>query len=654
MSEETSVVRRIGRYHVVDELGRGGMGIVYKGFDPVIGRTVALKTLGIAGQDAEGKQLRERLYREASAAGTLTHAGIVTIYDIIEDGDTTAVAMEFVEGRTLADLLAERGPLPLDRALELFEQIALALDYAGAKGIVHRDIKPANVLLTPDGHAKITDFGIARMAVSTLTQTGTIMGSPSYMSPEQVRGVPLDPRSDLFSAAVVLYEMLTGERPFGGDDVATTMYRIVNEPPKALDLVNVSIHPAVSAVLQRALAKNPADRFQSGAEAVAELKRSLGVPSGGLQTSAMAAMPSMPSMSLPLPPPAPLPAKSKLPLIAGAAGAFVILALVVLYAIGKRGSAPGAGGDAGTVQGVQVSAGQQATQQAPGVDIPAPETPPSGGGMELSGPVSTIPPPPPGLALAAAGATEAEAAKPPESEAAEGAGRRRDGAAAPVKPATKAAKPASPAADPVRAEEKPATPLPASPATTREEPSVSRPVAKPAEPPAAPVSQPPAPATGDAMLRLDFEGEPYQVTIFAGDERLGVISQPGTMTIDAGTVKVRAVSEAVFLNADLGTVALRPGDRKAVALPGLASAVFNVKGEDYAGVRILIDGRQVPGPYPAQLAKVAAGTHTVVYKWVSGPAAGREISKTVTFTARGHFLVRAVVDNAEILVQQLR
>ena len=188
MNEETSVVRKIGRYHAVGELGRGGMGIVYKGFDPVIGRTVALKTIGITGQDAEAKQLRERLYREASAAGTLTHPNIVTIYDVIEDGETTAVAMEFVEGKSLADLLADKGPLPLDRALELFEQICAALDYAGAKGIIHRDIKPANILLTPDGHAKITDFGIARMAVSGLTQTGTIMGSPSYMSPEQVRG----------------------------------------------------------------------------------------------------------------------------------------------------------------------------------------------------------------------------------------------------------------------------------------------------------------------------------------------------------------------------------------------------------------------------------------------------------------------------------
>jgi hypothetical protein len=178
---------------------------------------------------------------------------------------------------------------------------------------------------------------------------------------------------------------------------------------------------------------------------------------------------------------------------------------------------------------------------------------------------------------------------------------------------------------------------------------------KPIEPAPKPADPPPAAlAANEAMLRVDFDGEPYPVTLFADDERLGMVSQPGTMTVVAGSVKVRAVAESVYLNADVATLSLRPGDRKSVTLPALASAVLNVRGEDYAGVRILIDGRQIPGPYPAQLGRVAAGTHNVVYRWVSGPSAGREIAKAVTFSARGHFLIRAVLDNADIVVQQLR
>ena len=637
MNEETSAVRKIGRYHAVGELGRGGMGIVYKGFDPVIGRTVALKTIGIAGQDAEAKQLRERLYREASAAGTLTHPHIVTIYDVIEDGEATAVAMEYVEGKSLADLLVDKGPLPLDRALELFEQICAALDYAGAKGIIHRDIKPANILLTPDGRAKITDFGIARMAVSGMTQTRTIMGSPSYMSPEQIRGEPLDPRSDLFSAAVVLYEMLTGERPFGGDDVATTMYRIVNEPPKTLDLLNNGIHQAAVAVLQRALAKNPGDRFQTGADAVAQFKRSLGIDVGktGGQTGELTVMTGMPAM--PLPAPIPPPAKSRMPMILAVGGAVIVLGLVALIGIG-RSARPADPGSAATANpAVQIPANPDAAQ-APPISVPPPHVPTSGAGAAVSGPVSTMPPPPQNLGAITSGTRTDESAKPSGTVP-----------VAPRTPAKSLPPPATPS-KPARAAETPA-PAAAQPPVTHDTPPVM-PKADSAPPP---LPQPVAvPTSSEATLRVDFDGDPYQVTLFAGDERLGVIGQPGTMTLGAGSVTMRAVAESVFLNADVATLSLRPGDRKSLTLPGLASAVFNVKGEDYTGVRILVDGRQIPGPYPAQLGRVAAGTHHVVYRWVAGPSSGREIAKAVSFSARGHFLVRAIVENADIVVQQLR
>ena len=206
---DTTVIRTIGRYRAFDELGRGAMGVVYRGFDPIIGRTVALKTIRIDTADPQAREFRDRLYREAAAAGALSHPNIVTIFDIIEDGGVTAVAMEFIEGRSLAAIIAERAPLPIDLAVEILGQMCSALDYAGSHGIVHRDIKPANILVTSAGRAKVTDFGVARLALSTMTQAGTVLGSPSYMSPEQVRGLSLDGRSDLFSAAVVFFEMIT-------------------------------------------------------------------------------------------------------------------------------------------------------------------------------------------------------------------------------------------------------------------------------------------------------------------------------------------------------------------------------------------------------------------------------------------------------------
>ena len=269
---ETTVVRTIGRYRAFGELGRGAMGVVYRGFDPLIGRTVALKTLSIDTADPQAREFRDRLYREAAAAGALSHPNIVTIFDIIEDGGVTAVAMECIDGRPLSAIIAERAPLPIDLAVEILDQICSALDYAGGQGIVHRDVKPANILVTSAGRAKVTDFGVARLALSTMTQAGTVLGSPSYMSPEQVKGLSLDGRSDLFSAAVVFFEMITRERPFAGNDIATTMYRIAHEPPTPPTQFNPAVGNDVAAVLERAFAKSPAARFQTGADLVASLR----------------------------------------------------------------------------------------------------------------------------------------------------------------------------------------------------------------------------------------------------------------------------------------------------------------------------------------------------------------------------------------------
>jgi serine/threonine-protein kinase len=295
----TTVVRTIGRYRAFGELGRGAMGVVYRGFDPLIGRTVALKTLSIDTEDPQAREFRERLYREAAAAGALSHPNIVTIFDIIEDGGVTAVAMEYIEGRSLSAIIAERAPLPIDLAVEILDQICSALDYAGGQGIVHRDVKPANILVTSAGRAKVTDFGVARLALSTMTQAGTVLGSPSYMSPEQVKGLSLDGRSDLFSAAVVFFEMITRERPFAGNDIATTMYRIAHEPPTPPTQFNPAVGTDVAAVLGRAFAKSPADRFQAGADLVASLRAAAALGSTRGSAAALAALATAPP---PIPP----------------------------------------------------------------------------------------------------------------------------------------------------------------------------------------------------------------------------------------------------------------------------------------------------------------------------------------------------------------
>ncbi|MEW5982515.1 MAG: serine/threonine-protein kinase [Acidobacteriota bacterium] len=646
MSDETSVVRTIGRFHAVDELGRGGMGIVYRGFDPVIGRTVALKTIGFSSDDEEARQLRQRLYREAAAAGTLTHPNIVTIYDVVEDGSTTAVAMEFVEGQTLDAVIEQRGALPLDQAIDVFGQVCAALDYAGSRGIVHRDVKPANILITVDGKVKITDFGIARMNLSGLTQTGTILGSPSYMSPEQVRGLPLDSRSDLFSAAVVLFQMLTGERPFAGNDVATTMYRIVNEPPPALETFNQTINPAVTAVLHRALAKDPADRYQSGADLIAALRQAI---QGGAPPAFDRTVAQLPPA---LPARAPLP-RRRLWLVAGG-GAIVILLLLLILAGGGGPDDGQAPAQEAAAMAASDSSGAQAGLAGPasgGVDIPAPATQEAGAGQSAGatgayGPVSTVPEP-----AAVSTVPPPAPPKPPvEARPSRTSAPPRD--VEPVRTPPERPRPQAADVQEARTRYREARSEPERPSP----PAGGAPPQPPAMPPAAaPPPVVPAPVSSDAWLRVMFEASPYPVSIYADDAVVGRVDQAGAIvTVQAGSVHLKAVNDAIYLNADLGTVGLRPGDRKSLSLPGTASAVLAVRGENYQGVRILIDGRQVAAPYPAQVQRIAAGTHRVTFRWVSGSTAGQELAATVNLTSGGHYVIRAVPENADVVVQQVR
>src|SRR5579864_7307185 len=263
-------LQTVGRYEITGELGRGAMGVVYKALDPTIGRTVALKTMRLDVHGLDAKEMVRRFQNEARAAGVLNHPNIVTIYDAGEQDGIFYIAMEFIEGTTLHSMLAEQHVLPPEEVIKIARQICKGLDYAHAGGIIHRDIKPANIMITAKGMAKIMDFGIAK-AGGGMTSTGQVLGTPNYMSPEQVKGKPLDGRTDLFSFGVILYEMVTGTKPFGSDNVTTIIYKIINEQPRAPHLVNPAVPHTLSAIITKALAKPPEQRYQRGADLVRDL-----------------------------------------------------------------------------------------------------------------------------------------------------------------------------------------------------------------------------------------------------------------------------------------------------------------------------------------------------------------------------------------------
>jgi serine/threonine-protein kinase len=259
--------QKLGRFEVLAEIGRGAMGIVYKAKDPMLERTVAIKTISMA-LDRDGAEMYEkRFYQEARAAGGLNHPNIVTVYDIGKTDTECYMAMEFIEGAELRSLLLPGKPLPVARTLSIAAQVAEGLAYAHERGVVHRDIKPANIMVPESGAVKITDFGIARMRTSAVqTQTGMMMGSPKYMSPEQVIGKRADHRADIFSLGVILYEMLTGAAPFTGESVNAVMYQIVNFVPPAPSALNPATPVALDTVVARMLAKSLDERYQSAAE----------------------------------------------------------------------------------------------------------------------------------------------------------------------------------------------------------------------------------------------------------------------------------------------------------------------------------------------------------------------------------------------------
>jgi len=275
-SKSTTHPEKIGKYLIEGVIGRGAMGVVYRGFDPSIERTVAVKTIRadlLVGED--GEDWLARFSREARAAGRCLHPNIVALFDYDQYEGTPFIAMEFIEGQELSHCFKEGTRFTLGQALDIMRQVLAALDYAHASGIVHRDIKPANVMLLANGSVKVTDFGIARLDTVNLTQHGSMIGTPSYMSPEQFSGKEVDHRSDLFSCGVLLFELLTGEKPFPGTTMTEIMYKVLHEHPRELSDIDERMPQALNDIARKALARDPAERYQSAAELSHALARAL-------------------------------------------------------------------------------------------------------------------------------------------------------------------------------------------------------------------------------------------------------------------------------------------------------------------------------------------------------------------------------------------
>jgi hypothetical protein len=264
--------RKIGRYEVELELGHGAMGVVYKARDPRIGRTVAIKTISAAGTGVDLEQYRARFLVEAKSAGRLNHPGIVSVHDVTDDeAGRPCIVLEFVEGEPLDHIIA-RQPFTLDQVLDIVGQVARALDYAHANGIVHRDVKPANIMLTASGQAKLGDFGIAKLDGTTMTIAGQILGTPAFMSPEQCAGDPIDARSDIFSLGTVLYVLATGSKPFPGDTFTTVAYKVAHSAQRPAHEQNAALPSDLDRILERCLAKAPADRYQTAGALAADIE----------------------------------------------------------------------------------------------------------------------------------------------------------------------------------------------------------------------------------------------------------------------------------------------------------------------------------------------------------------------------------------------
>lgn len=271
--------KTIGRYELIEIIGQGGMGRVYRARDPLIDRVVAIKTIELAPSGGDKEEVRERILREVRAAGRLQHPHIVQIFDVGELPDQAYIVMELVEGRTLWEIQDEGETVAPAEALRILRQVAEGLDYAHSQGIIHRDVKPGNILVTRQGVAKITDFGIARILTDErLTQTGVIVGTPHYMAPEQLQEVGVGPKADQFALAVNAYELLTGEKPFDGQSFSSLLYMVLNEDPAPVTEIRPDLPAGVEAALKKALAKDPKNRYESCGAMAEALERAMVAP----------------------------------------------------------------------------------------------------------------------------------------------------------------------------------------------------------------------------------------------------------------------------------------------------------------------------------------------------------------------------------------
>ncbi|HEU0186940.1 MAG TPA: serine/threonine-protein kinase [Gallionellaceae bacterium] len=268
-------LKQLGRYHIEDELGRGAMGVVYKAHDPVLDRTVALKTIALGEDALEREEYHSRFFQEAKAAARLNHPALITIYDFGEEGSLAYMAMELLKGKELSERMTQ-GAVPLHEAVAIAEQVAEGLAFAHDNGVIHRDIKPGNITLLPRGRVKIMDFGIARLKTSELkTQLGTRLGTPKYMSPEQSSGGSIDHRTDIFSLGIVLYEMLTGGKLFHGENLTHVLHNVATFEPPPPSRLKPEIPHLLDLVVMRALQKKPEARYASAWEMVDDLRRCL-------------------------------------------------------------------------------------------------------------------------------------------------------------------------------------------------------------------------------------------------------------------------------------------------------------------------------------------------------------------------------------------
>ena len=415
------MISQLGKYEIRRELARGAMGIVYEAYDPLIKRRVALKTIRPDQLDGErAADMIARFRREAQAAGRLNHPNIVAIYEFDEDAGTAFIAMEFVEGRELKDSFAANERFRMADIERIMTALLDALDYSHKQGVVHRDVKPANIFLLDNGGVKVADFGIAHIESSNLTQVGTVVGTPNYMSPEQIMGLPVDGRSDLFAAGVILYQFVTGERPFAGSST-TTMQKVLKEEPLPPSTLNVQLPPAIDAVVRRALAKRPDDRYATAHEFAQALQGAVRttVARQDPEATVVAPVPEAPT-ARPSPAPAtavrtaapaaatPLPApnvaransRSAFAIVAGVAviGVIALAATWWLFArdsgsASSQANVPASSGAVASSQQPPTTAAMQSTEAAPTHVAAAPPTATSTGAAVVAPTLSAAAPP---------------------------------------------------------------------------------------------------------------------------------------------------------------------------------------------------------------------------------------------------------------------